>query len=91
MLACEHLLPECIQEVVPGRLVAAVGTPRSGDEGVIAVKMTNLGLVCHRCPFSGPVDNRLGPVGKALIGSVSQRPLLEAPVPILAVKLNEDR
>ena len=34
---------------------------------------------------------RRTPVGKALLGSVSQRLLLEAPVPILAVKLNEDR
>lgn len=34
---------------------------------------------------------RRSPVGKALLGSVSQRLLLEAPVPILAVKLDEDR
>lgn len=34
---------------------------------------------------------RRTPVGKALLGSVSQRLLLEAPVPILAVKLNGDR
>ena len=34
---------------------------------------------------------RRTPVGKALLGSVSQRLLLEAPVPILAVKLNEER
>jgi nucleotide-binding universal stress UspA family protein len=34
---------------------------------------------------------RRSPVGKALLGSVSQRLLLEAPVPILAVKLNGDR
>ena len=33
---------------------------------------------------------RRTPVGKAVLGSVSQRLLLEAPVPILAVKLNED-
>ena len=34
---------------------------------------------------------RRTPVGKALLGSVSQRLLLEAPVQVLAVKLNEDR
>ena len=34
---------------------------------------------------------RRTPVGKALLGSVSQRLLLEAPVPILAVKLNGNR
>ena len=34
---------------------------------------------------------RRSPVGKALLGSVSQRLLLEAPVPILAVKLSEGR
>ena len=34
---------------------------------------------------------RRTPVGKALLGSVSQRLLLLAPVPVLAVKLNEDR
>lgn len=34
---------------------------------------------------------RRSPVGKALLGSVSQRLLLEAPVPILAVKLDEHR
>jgi nucleotide-binding universal stress UspA family protein len=34
---------------------------------------------------------RRSPVGKALLGSVSQRLLLEAPIPILAVKLGGDR
>jgi len=34
---------------------------------------------------------RRTPVGKALLGSVSQRLLLDAPVPVLAVKLTEDR
>lgn len=34
---------------------------------------------------------RRTPVGKALLGSVSQRLLLEPPVPVLAVKLGEDR
>jgi nucleotide-binding universal stress UspA family protein len=34
---------------------------------------------------------RRSPVGKALLGSVSQRLLLEALVPILAVKLDEHR
>jgi nucleotide-binding universal stress UspA family protein len=33
---------------------------------------------------------RRTPVGKAVLGSVSQRLLLEAPIPVLAVKLNED-
>jgi nucleotide-binding universal stress UspA family protein len=34
---------------------------------------------------------RRTPVGKALLGSASQRLLLEAPVPVLAVKLDGDK
>jgi nucleotide-binding universal stress UspA family protein len=33
---------------------------------------------------------RRTPVGKALIGSVSQQLLLRSPVPVLAVKLDEE-
>lgn len=33
---------------------------------------------------------RRTPVGKALLGSVSQRLLLDSPVPVLAVKLDKD-
>ena len=32
---------------------------------------------------------RRSPVGKALLGSISQRLLIDAPVPVLAVKLGE--
>jgi nucleotide-binding universal stress UspA family protein len=34
---------------------------------------------------------RRTPVGKALLGSVSQRLILDSPVPVVAVKLPEDR
>jgi nucleotide-binding universal stress UspA family protein len=33
---------------------------------------------------------RRTPVGKALIGSLSQQLLLRSPVPVLAVKVDED-
>ncbi|MED5802758.1 universal stress protein [Gordonia sp. Z-3] len=33
---------------------------------------------------------RRSPTGKALLGSLSQRLLLQAPVPVLAVKINEE-
>lgn len=34
---------------------------------------------------------RRTPVGKALLGSISQRLLLDSPIPVLAVKLDSDR
>lgn len=84
-LGLKELDHSLVTPAVPVRVIERSGIEQRDPADAVLEEIDNNHV--HRLVIG---IKRRSPVGKALLGSLSQRLLLEAPVPVVAVKLRED-